>query len=496
MGKKAKISRSELDGIQYKRAKGWQIAFSQLATAAPMCFYILMTYATYIGNSNYGILVGVTGIIMTATRAFDGIVDPFIAYVMERVNTRFGKIRIFMFAGWAVMAIATSAMCNWGAGHLSGAAGLIFFIVCYLLYIVGYSLAGISTNLIGPVITNDPVQRPVIGVWSTIYGYLTPMIITTVAYVVLLPMYNNEISTPFLAALNLVVITVSLVIFLISCIGVSAYDKPENFEGVNAGKDEKVSFRDILDVIKNNKELQRYMLAGCSDKLTQTIGSASVITTMLFGILIGNMSISTIISTVAMLPSILFAIIGAGLAGKQGNKKTMVQWTWICIILNVIFGLFLLFTDTTSITVAIVPTILFFIFMLGNNATKMVVSSATAAMRMDVIDYELYRSGKYVPATISAAYSFVDQLISAFAPAVATLMIGLVGYTTTTPQQGDPLTLGVRIMTVVLYCGFPIIGWVCTIIAMKKFSLTREKMVEIQKAIGAKKETGADAKKE
>lgn len=487
---KAKVSRSELDGVQYRRAKTWQIALSMLSMAAPMCFYMLMTYATYIGNSNYGILVGVTGVIMTVTRVFDGVTDPICAYVIERVNTKFGKIRIFMLAGWAVMALATTAMCNWGAGHLDGAAGLIFFIVCYVVYIIGYTLVGVSTGLIGPVITNDPVQRPALGVWQTIYSYVTPMVISMVSMVVLLPKFNDEIGTPFLAALNLVIVAISLVLFLLSCIGIAPFDKPENFESVKVGtdKEQKPTTKDMFKVIKENKELQRYMVAGCSDKLAQTIGGASVITTMLFGILIGNMSISTIISTVAMIPSIIFAIIGAKIAGKQGNKKTMVQWTWVCIALNVIFGAFLLFSDTTSITVAAVPTVLFFILMLGNNATKMVVSSATNAMRMDVIDYELYRSGKYVPATISAAYSFIDKLISSIAPTVATLLIGIVGYTTTTPQQGDPLTLGVRIMTVILYCGFPILGWLCTVAAMKKFSLTREKMVEVQKDIAVKKE--------
>ncbi len=489
MGKN-KVSRSELDGVQYRRAKTWQIAFAMLSTAAPMCFYILMTYATYIGNSNFGILVAVTGVIMTVTRVFDGITDPICAYVIERVNPKCGKIRLFMFAGWAVMALATTAMCNWGAGHLDGAAGLVFFIVCYMVYIVGYTLTGVSTGLIGPIITNDPVQRPALSVWQTVYSYLTPMVLSMVAYVVLLSKFNNEIGTPFLAALNIFTIVASLVLFAISCIGIAPFDKPENFEGVKVGpdKDNKPTMKDMLSVIKDNKELQRYMVAGCSDKLAQTVGGASVIMTMLYGILIGNMSISTILSTVAMLPSIVFAIIGARIAGKQGNKKTMVQWTWVCVIWNAIFAVFLLVSDTTSITVAAVPTVLFFIFMLGNNATKMVVSSATNAMRMDVIDYELYRSGNYVPATVSAAYSFIDKLISSVAPTIATLLIGLVGYTTTTPQQGDPLTTGVRVMTVVLYCGFPILGWVCTILAMKNFSLTREKMVEIQKEIGAKKE--------
>ena len=208
---------------------------------------------------------------------------------------------------------------------------------------------------------------------------------------------------------------------------------------------------------------------------------------MLYGIMIGNMSISTILSTVAMIPSILFAIIGARIAGKRGNMKTVVEWTWICIIWNVIFAAFLLFSDTTSITVAMIPTALFFLLTLGCNATKMVVSSATVALRMDVIDHELYRSGKYLPATISATYTLIDKIISAFGASIATLLIGFIGYTTTAPQQGDPLTMGVRVMTVLLYCGFPILGWICTILAMKKSTLTKEHMVEIQKDIEAKK---------
>ena len=43
-------------------------------------------------------------------------------------------------------------------------------------------------------------------------------------------------------------------------------------------------------------------------------------------------------------------------------------------------------------------------------------------------------------------------------------------------------------MTLLLFFGFPIIGWICTILAMKNFSLTREKMEEIQIEIAHKKD--------
>lgn len=493
--KRQKLTASQQDGVQYRHAKNRDIALSQLYNAGSMAFYMLMTYATYIGNSDYGILVAITGVIITATRIFDGVTDPICAFIIERFNSRFGKIRIFMMMGWAVMAIATTAMCNWGAGHLSGTSGLIFFIFCYMLYIVGYTLAGVSTNMAAPVMTNDPKQRPLVSVWGTIYSYITPTIMTIVSMAVILPKYNSQIDTPFLKEYNRFVVALSLVFYILACIGVAPYDKQENFEGVSTGnnKDSKPSFKDMWSLIKDNKEMQRYMVSACSDKLAQTIGSASVVSTMLYGIMIGNMSISSILSAIAMFPSIIFAIIGARLAGQKGNKKVMVDWTWVCIGLNVLYGAFLLFSDTTQITRAIIPSAIFMIFTLGNSATKMIVSTATSAYRSDIIDYELYRSGKYMPATVSATYSFVDKLISSFGATIATAMIGLIGYTSTTPQQGDPLTMGVKVMTVLIMCGFPIIGWICTVVAMKHSQLSKEKMVEIAKTIEEEKKEQKEA---
>lgn len=491
----SKLTASEQDGIQYRRAKTWHIAVSQMYCMAGMCFYMLMTYATYIGNSNFGIVVAVTGVIMTVSRVFDSITDPICAFIVERFNSKFGKVRIFMMAGWAVMSLATTMMCNWGAGHLSGFGGLVFFIVCYFVYILGYTLQGVSTNMVGNLLTNDPRQRPVISVWGTIFSYLTPTALSMVSMMMILPKHDNLIETPFLAELNIFIVVLSGIFYLCSCIGITPYDKPEFFEGISTGNNEeqKVSFKDMANFVKSNKEFQYLIIAASSDKLAQTIGSASVISTMLFGILIGNMSISSVLSAVAMLPSIIFAVLGARLAGKHGNRKVMIDWTWVCIGLNVLFAAFMLFGNTTAITVAAVPTAIFMLLTLGNSSVKMVVSTATSALRMDVVDYELYRSGNYLPATVAAAYSFIDKLISSFGSTIATLMIGLIGYTTVAPQPGDPLTAGVRIMTVFMYCGFPIIGWIFTLIAMKKSKLTREKMVEVQKDIAAKKAAALEA---
>ena len=53
---------------------------------------------------------------MTFTRIFDAITDPIFAFLYDKVNTRFGKVRILMISGWAIMVLALLMMYNWAAG--------------------------------------------------------------------------------------------------------------------------------------------------------------------------------------------------------------------------------------------------------------------------------------------------------------------------------------------------------------------------------------------
>ncbi len=505
---KKKEAAVQSDGIQYRRAKTWHIALSQMTGVMQMAFYVLLGYAAYIGNLGFAITTALVGVLITLSRVFDSVTDPIIALAIEKFNSRFGKMRFFLFVGWACMAGATTLMCNVFAGKfsfganeaLSNPKGVLVFILIYALYIIGYTFTSCTGAMTGNIMTNDPKQRPTLGVWSTIYSYLSPMIVSGVMTTVLLkkygvPFVNEAGTTDFNWTIevfqksNLLVVAVSFIALVLCCIGLTPYDKPENFVGIQ--KNKTPTLKEMFALLKENKELGRYIVAASSDKLAQTVGGQSVIVTLLYGVLLGSMIGSSIVSIIAMLPSIIFAILGARMAGKQGNKAVMVKWTWVCIFWNIAFSLFLLFVPAKSAGGIGLPLLLFFLLMLGNNALKMIVSTATNAMRMDIVDYELYRSGNYLPATVSAVYSFIDKMISALAPMLATLLIGVVGYTgSRIPQASDVLTVGKRIITIALFCGMPILGWICTILAMKKFSLTREKMEEIQIAIAAKKAEG------
>ncbi|MCI6114082.1 MAG: MFS transporter [Spirochaetales bacterium] len=472
------------DGVAYRRAKGWRIAFSASSSGLMgMTFYILMGYASYVANVGYGIATAIVGVILTATRILDGVTDPLVAFLIDKTKTKFGKIRIWVTIGWLVETLAVFMMYVWasGKGH-----GVIFFIATYCVYIIGYTMVNITNQTIPHALTNDPKQRPMVGIWSTVFNYFVPMLLSMAIMMFILPKHG-EFNVPMLADTCKLCVAVSFLGLIITCIGITPYDKMD-YMGAPVKK-ESIKVRDMISLFKSNKALQTFIIAGASDKIAQQTISQSIITTLLYGIILGNMQISTILSVISMLPSIIFAIIGGKYAGKHGNKESTVTWTRACMLvalLSVVF--FLVFSGNPHVILQKMPLMIIFVVLnFALNGCKMCVTTANNAMMADVIDYEFDRSGNLLPATVTGTYAFIDKLISSFGALIATSSVAILGYTTTMPQPGDAYTKGIFWFTMAIYYGLPLLGWACTLVAMKFSPLSKEGMVEVQSRIASKK---------
>ncbi|MDO4622029.1 MAG: MFS transporter [Eubacteriales bacterium] len=475
--------------VIYRKAKLWQVICYAFNAFIGMSVYTLIGMASYSANLGFGIATAAVGLILTFTRILDGVTDPLLAILYDSVNTKFGKIRPLLCLGFVIEALALLSMFVWFPGKTAGVGGLVLFVVLYVIYVIGYTIINMTAQTIPALISNDPKQRPLIGVWVTAFNYLLPMSLGILFNVVLLPMYGGTYTLDYLAAACKICMVIALIGLLFVCLGVSAYDKPENFAGFNA-RNETIKIKDMLIVLKNNRPLQCFVASEASDKLAQIAGSQSIITTMLYGILIGNMGLSTILNMIAMLPSILFAVLGARYAGKHGSKEAIVTWTKVSMGITVIMTVFLFVIDTTQIAAMLsVPMILYTLITFALNGSKMCITTANTSYMADVIDYELDRSGEYIPAVITGVYSFVDKIISSFGAAIAAGAVALIGYTETMPQPGDPLTTPVIIVTIAMMYIFPLIGWICTLIAMKFCHLDKEEMVQVQKRIADRKKS-------
>ena len=76
---KQKVTASELDGVQYRRAKLWQIILYACNGFVGMSIYSLINLASYSASIGYGIATAALGIILTCTRILDGVTDPLLA---------------------------------------------------------------------------------------------------------------------------------------------------------------------------------------------------------------------------------------------------------------------------------------------------------------------------------------------------------------------------------------------------------------------------------
>ena len=100
-------------------------------------------------------------------------------------------------------------------------------------------------------------------------------------------------------------------------------------------------------------------------------------------------------------------------------------------------------------------------------------------MVADCSDYETYQSGKYIPGIMGTLFSLVDKLVSSLSATVVGVAVSFIGLESL-PTQYDPYTPGMNAVVIVLFCVIPMVAWAATLIAMKGYSLTGEKMKEIQ----------------
>lgn len=490
MAKTKKPTQNEIDGVEYRRAKLWQIILYSCNALVGMSVYTLIGYANYAGMLGFGLTAAVIGMVLTGARIFDGITDPLLALLYDKVDTRFGKLRILVATGFAVEAVALWLMFD---GLASKGFGLALFILLYAIYVIGFTITNITGQTLPAIMSNDPRQRPLVGVWTTAFNYLVPMVLSIVMSNVILPAAGGEYNQAYLSMAVRLCLGIGAVGILLVCIGISEFDKPEYYRGI--GKQKPLKIRDMVEVLKDNRPLQCYIAAQASDKIAQITMTQSIIGTLMNGILIGNVGIATILSVAGMLPSIIFAVIGGKYAGRHGSMKAIVTWTKVCMGIAVgqfLFFVILWFTvGTNSIASFGIPMILYVLFTLGLNAAKMCVTTADNSFMADVIDYELDRSGKYIPAVVTGTYSLVDKIISSFGTLLASLAIMVCGYASSTPPQPtDPATGTIFWVTMFVWFGMPLIGWAVTLVAMKKCHLTREEMVNVQKRIAESKKEG------
>ena len=476
------------------KIKQWQLILAPASACIPTMFIILLTFASYVATGVYGVSTVLAGYIITGTRVFDAITDPLIGLWCDRFESKWGRARPLTIIGWAIMSVSVFAMFKLGLGAGMGKLSVLIFILIYLVYILGYTIFNIGSGLVQPIMGKNLKDRAILARGQTVYTTVLSSTISMILAATLMPKHNYKMGLPLFADLCVMVILASAVLIAITYIAVttSGTDVMASYKGMSK---DPIKMKDALDLVLHNRDMQMYTIAAASDKLALQTASNSAITVMIFGIIIGNYKFNASLNLVNMFVTLaLLFFFVSRLAGKSGLKKANILWTSTSIAMYALMWVFLLCVDTLQITVNPVLKVVFIVLYCAMGASKMATSCVSNPLRYDIIDYEFSRSGRYMPALVNTVYSFIDKLISSLASTIVALSVAMIGYTEGMPQATDELTSGVFWVGTFLWLGVPIIGYVCTLVAMRWYKLDKETMDEVQRKNAELRAAQKDAK--
>lgn len=522
------------------RAKPWQIAlfpFNNAATNVYFAFYTFFSYYALMyltGSASTSLTVSVvsstlviavstfTSIFIPLMRIFDGITDPILGRIIDKTKSKFGKFRPFMVIGNVLLALSLLIMMVFFRNVQTSWVRWFIYILSYFIYVIGYTCQCAVTKAGQTCLTNDPKQRSKFVIWNMVgqigsivlinlvgNGILTIDSICpkgTISYVVdgvIKNLTGAAYGAQFYNIMVPLVIILSAVYTIMAVAAIAEKDKPE-FWGVSNDNESQAKFKDYVHIVKDNKELRWLVLSSGFNKLASTIATSGAVAYMLYGSLMQNYSGLYIpLYVLCFIFMGLFFLWGSKVAGQKGQKRGVVQFTFFAFIFYI--GLVVLLSiydpnnSNTYLTIFSMEggfhitlniyTILFIIFYGCGYGAFNCCDQLTIPMVADCTDYETYRSGKYVPGIMGTIFSLVDKVISSMQNLLLQIFIVfLVPGLSALPAEGTPYMEGMKLSTIICFCLLPMISWLITLICMKKYKLSKHKMIEIQAVNAVRKD--------
>ncbi len=485
------------------RAKLYQLALFPLNNGATNVYFVLiLSYVATFGENILG-LIGFASVMVTFMRVFDAITDPVIGALMDKTNTKFGKFRPFMLIGNLIMALSVIALyvftpmipdtIMW--------ARYLAFTLLYAVWVIGYTFQTSVTRAAQPVLTDDPKQRPLFTIFNTIGSLLGMGVMQFVGPILAGDNIIGDYNATWFAVMTPIGIGMSILLTILAIIGIWEKDN-EKYFGLG-GKQEKIRIRDYVSIVKSNKPLQRLMVAGGGCKLALAIATNANVLCMLYGCMMGNYdSLYLPMMILGYVFSAPFFLMTVKTSQKKGQKASLVRYVSLALIcyVGVLILLLLWQQGNPDFNLSFMSegglslnlyTILFVLFFGIGYGAYYATADMPIPMVADCADYETYCSGKFVPGIMGTLFSLVDKLVSSLAATVvsfACIAIGIQGL----PTKATPYAENMNWVVIILFCIVPMVAWCATLIAMKGYSLTGERMKTINAVNAARKKAIAD----
>ena len=480
------------------RAKFYQLALFPMNNGATNVYFVLiLSYVATFGENILG-LVGFASIMVTMMRLFDAITDPIIGALMDKTNTKFGKFRPFMVIGNAIMAVSVIVLYVFTPmiPDTMMWARYAAFTGLYAVWVIGYTFQTSVTRAAQAVLTNDPKQRPLFTIFNTVGSLAGMGVMQFIGPILAGDGFFGDYNATWFAMMTPIGIVMSILLTVLAIIGIWEKDN-EKYFGLG-GKQEKVKVSEYVQIIRNNKPLQRLMIAGGGCKLALAIATNVTVLCMLYGCMMGNYDgLYLPMMVLGYVFSAPFFALTVRTSQKHGQKRSLMTYVGVALVCYVgVLALLMLwqpgnpavnltFMADGKLSLNLYTIAFLLLFGIGYGAYY---STADMPIPMvaDCADYETYRSGKFIPGIMGTLFSLVDKLVSSLSSTVVFIAVSFIGYQGL-PTKATPYMDGMNWVVIALFCLVPMAAWALTLIAMRGYELDGKRVKTINAVNAARK---------
>lgn len=392
----------------------WSIGGSPVAIQA----VLLGFFQIYCTNA-LNLPAALVGTILFATKLFDGFTDLVAGYIVDRTNTRFGKGRPYEFAilgmwvmTWLLFSVPT---------QLSTVTKCIWIFVCYTLaQSVFLTLKNAAGNVYMVRAFNNTQKYIKL---NSIGGILS--IAVVVVFNIIFPMFYGKVINNAAGWSRLIgFITVPMII-----VGMLRFFFVKEEYDVDIKSEEKMSFKDVVAVLKTNKYVYLVaLLLGLSSMV-----SGLNVTSYYFLYIVGNIEISGVLSIFgfgAMLCMLFFPLILKKISTAQLVRGSL--------MLSIVSGI-VLFLAKGNIPMLAVGGVI-------NGIVSLPISYLSSIFIVECADYNEWKGIHRMEGTLSSVTNFAMKVGQAFGTLMVGMLLGLAGFNSELSTQPGSALMMIRLL--------------------------------------------------
>ncbi|MGN1419567.1 MAG: MFS transporter [Acutalibacteraceae bacterium] len=426
----------------------------------------LNSYQAEFYHSQMAANLAVVGILILVVKIVSAIFDPIVGNMIERKNSKNGKLKPFI--AYSIVPLAVMTVVLFIKVPLSGTALYAYIFITFLLWSMAMTLGDVPSQGIAAVLTPNPDERTnVISIANTLkqIGFSAAAVVVPVVCLIVpggskvFGIAEGEKDSPISSSEYLVTAVV------VAVLGCALFSLIYFFNKERVPyKAEKMSFSQMFHALRDNKPL---MLVILSYFLGSGRQMAMAIQVQASNALLGSENYVLVLGITTAVGSMLSMAITPVLIKKLGEKKAFIILSLYGFVISTVAYLFYVFISTNMIVMFVM------LFLTGLQFGA--VTLMPMIMVTDCVDYYEYKTGKRVEGPAFSILTLTIKVCLAIGAAIGLIMVQASGYTAEAAQVAQ----STKNIIYFAYVALPGIFSLLAVFPILKYDLAGEKKKEI-----------------